>query len=141
MKNLVVLNFFDKCQKNHDVRRNAGERMKKSFRIKKNSDFQRVFKEGKSVANRQFVLYILEKKEQEHFRIGLSVSKKLGNAVKRNQIKRYIRQSFMEFEQKVKDGRDYVIIARRPTAEMDFHMIKRSLEHVLKVGKSFRHDH
>ncbi|MBS4218195.1 ribonuclease P protein component [Bacillus sp. FJAT-49711] len=112
--------------------------MKKAFRIKKNLDFQEVFKKGKSVANRQFVIYILKKEELEYFRIGLSVSKKIGNAVKRNQIKRYIRQAFHEFKDQVDNGKDYVIIARKPTAEMDFHEVKKSLEHVLKVGKSFK---
>ena len=104
----------------------------------KNEEFQIVFKQGRSVANRQFVLYILKKDDQEHFRIGLSVSKKIGNAVKRNEIKRYVRQSFHELEDQVLDSRDYVIIARRPTAEMDFHEVKKSLQHVLKVGKCLK---
>jgi ribonuclease P protein component len=109
--------------------------MKKDFRVKKNKEFQEAFKKGKSVANRQFVVYILKKPEQENFRIGLSVSKKIGNAVMRNQIKRYIRQSFHEFQERVQNGNDYIIIARKPTAEMDMHEVKKSLEHVLKVGK------
>ncbi|MFS0615332.1 ribonuclease P protein component [Lederbergia ruris] len=109
--------------------------MKKGFRIKKNDDFQAVFKKGKSVANRQFVVYILKKEEQENFRIGLSVSKKVGNAVKRNQIKRYIRQVFHELSPQIKRGNDYVIIARKPVAEMDYHQTKKSLQHVLRLGK------
>lgn len=112
--------------------------MKKAYRIKKNEEFQVVFKQGKSVANRQFVLYILKRQAEGHFRIGLSVSKKIGNAVKRNEIKRYVRQSFHEFEDQVLDDRDYVIIARKPTAEMDFHEVKKSLQHVLKVGKCLK---
>jgi len=112
--------------------------MKKEFRIKKNDEFQTVFKKGKSVANRQFVIYILKKEGQENFRIGLSVSKKIGNAVVRNQIKRYIRQVFYELREQVECGKDYVIIARKPTAEMDFHTVKKSLEHVLKLSKSLK---
>ena len=109
--------------------------MKKSQRIKKNEDFQTVFKKGKSFANRQFVVYCLEKKEQQDFRIGLSVGKKVGNAVMRNQVKRYIRQAFLELKEDVKDGYDYVIIARIPAATLDFHEAKKSMEHVLKVAK------
>ncbi|HEY4553744.1 MAG TPA: ribonuclease P protein component [Bacillaceae bacterium] len=112
--------------------------MKKEYRVKKNSDFQAVFKKGKSVANRQFVLYQLNKEGQDHFRIGLSVSKKIGNAVKRNQIKRYIRQVFLELKDQVEPGRDYVIIARKPAAEMDYHSVKKSLEHVLKLGRCMK---
>lgn len=109
--------------------------MKKSYRIKKNIEFQQVFKKGKSFANRQFVVYVLKKEEQQNFRIGLSVSKKIGNAVKRNEIKRYLRQSFHELEEQISNGNDYVIIARKPASEMNFHEINKSLQHVLKVAK------
>jgi ribonuclease P protein component len=112
--------------------------MKKAFRIKKNKEFQAVFQKGQSVANRQFVLYMLEKKDQAHFRIGLSVSKKIGNAVTRNRIKRYIRQVFHENKGRISPKKDYVIIARKPAAEMDYHSIKKSLEHVLRLGNSLR---
>ncbi|MGE8204775.1 ribonuclease P protein component [Heyndrickxia sp. NPDC080065] len=109
--------------------------MKKSYRIKKNIEFQHVFKKGKSFANRQFVIYVLKKRDQENFRIGLSVSKKIGNAVKRNEIKRYLRQCFTELKENIDKGNDYVIIARKPAAEMNFHEVKSSLQHVLKVAK------
>src|SRR3954464_659525 len=109
--------------------------MKKEFRIKKNNDFQAAFKKGRSFANRQFVVYSLEKEGQDFFRIGLSVSKKIGNAVTRNRVKRYVRQSILELHDLVSPGNDYVIIARKPTAEMDFFEVKKSLTHVLKVGK------
>lgn len=109
--------------------------MKKRQRVKKNDDFQKVFKKGKSFANRQFVIYFLEKEGQTEFRVGLSVSKKLGNAVTRNQIKRYIRQSIHELKDEVKQNMDYVIIARQPAATMDFHEVKQSLQHVLRIAK------
>jgi ribonuclease P protein component len=109
--------------------------MKKELRIKKNKEFQEAFQKGQSFANRQFVVYSLKKEDQEQFRIGLSVSKKMGNAVIRNQIKRYIRQSILELSDQLLKGNDYVIIARKPTAEMDFFEVKKSLTHVLKVGK------
>ena len=111
--------------------------MKKRRRIKKNEDFQKVFKKGKSVANRQFVIYSYHKPDQHEFRIGLSVGKKLGNAVKRNQIKRNIRQAFLEMKDELKNDRDYVIIARHQAAELDFHETKKSLQHVLRIAKAF----
>ncbi|OLS41365.1 ribonuclease P protein component [Bacillus sp. MRMR6] len=109
--------------------------MKKELRIKKNKEFQEAFQKGRSFANRQFVVYVLTKENQEDFRIGLSVSKKIGNAVMRNQIKRYIRQAVFELSDQLTPGLDYVIIARKPLAEMDFFELKKSLIHVLKVGK------
>ncbi|MCP3032229.1 ribonuclease P protein component [Halobacillus sp. A1] len=108
--------------------------MKKTYRIKKNKEFQKVFQHGQSFANRQLVLYYL-KKDQSHFRIGLSVSKKIGHAVMRNQIKRYLRQAFHELEENIKPEYDLVVIARKPTHQMDFHEIKSSLTHVLYKSK------
>lgn len=112
--------------------------MNKKQRIKKNEEFQKVFKKGKSFANRQFVVYCLPKEEQTHFRIGLSVGKKVGKAVTRVQIKRYIRQAFLELKDDVKQNMDYVIIARIPAANLNFHETKKSLEHVLKIAKVLR---
>jgi ribonuclease P protein component len=109
--------------------------MKKELRVKKNKEFQEAFQKGQSFANRQFVVYSLKKADQDYFRIGLSVSKKIGNAVTRNQIKRYIRQAVFELSDLLAPGNDYVIIARKPAAEMDFFEVKKSLTHVFKVGK------
>ncbi len=109
--------------------------MNKRQRIKKNEDFQKVFKRGKSFANRQFVVYCLAKEEQEAFRVGLSVGKKIGNAVMRVQIKRYIRQTFLELKDDLRNDMDYVIIARIPAAKLDFHETKKSLEHILNISK------
>lgn len=111
--------------------------MNKRNRIKKNEEFQEVFKSGNSVANRQFVIYMLERSDQSELRIGLSVSKKIGKAVIRNRIKRYIRQTFIEIKDDLKQNTDYVIIARMPTAEMNFQDTKKSLVHVLKIAKAF----
>ncbi|MCG3087372.1 ribonuclease P protein component [Sporosarcina cyprini] len=112
--------------------------MRKRQRIKKNEEFQKVFKSGKSFANRQFVVYVLRKEEQTEFRIGLSVGKKIGNAVKRNQIKRYIRQAFLELKDELRNDADYVIIARHQAANLDFHETKKSLQHVLRIAKVLR---
>jgi ribonuclease P protein component len=106
--------------------------MKKKYRIKKNEEFQKVFQNGKSTANRQFVIYVLDKPDQPYFRIGLSVSKKLGKAVVRNRIKRYIRQVFLEMKEEIAPGKDYVIIARMPVSEMGYFEVKKSLMHVFK---------
>lgn len=69
---------------------------------------------------------MLEKEEQEAFRIGLSVSKKVGNAVTRVQVKRYIRQAFLEIKDEVRQDMDYVIIARTQAATIDFHETKKA---------------
>jgi len=105
--------------------------MKKKFRIKKNEEFQYIFEHGKSFANRQLVIYYLVRPNQDHIRVGLSVGKRIGNAVTRNQIKRYLRQAFQEMEQVIKETHDIVIIARNPAKDMGYEDIKGSLQHLL----------
>lgn len=109
--------------------------MNKQQRIKKNKEFQHVFKKGKSFANRQFIVYLL-KSDQPEFRLGLSVSKKVGNAVTRNRVKRFIRQAFLELKEELLPNADYVIIARPQAANLDYHESRKSLEHVLKIARA-----
>jgi ribonuclease P protein component len=113
----------------------VGVIMKKEYRIKANKEFQQIYKNGKSFANRQFIIYKYKNQDIDHFRIGLSVSKKIGNAVIRNRVKRYIRQVFTELKDDINDQYDYIIIARKPVAEMDFFQVKKSLIHVMKIAK------
>ncbi|SFA42704.1 ribonuclease P protein component [Parageobacillus thermantarcticus] len=114
--------------------------MKKKYRIKKNEEFQEVFQRGTSMANRQFVIYMLDRPGQPYFRIGLSVSKKLGKAVVRNRIKRYIRQVFLEMKDDILPGKDYVIIARIPAADMTYFEVKSSLLHVLRKAGALKRE-
>ncbi|MCI4140073.1 ribonuclease P protein component, partial [Bacillus vallismortis] len=76
--------------------------MKKRNRLKKNVDYQKVFMHGTSVANRLFVLYTLDQPENYELRVGLTVSKKIGNAVMRNRIKLLIRQAFLVEKERLK---------------------------------------
>ncbi|CQR23679.1 ribonuclease P [Streptococcus varani] len=110
--------------------------MKKSYRVKREQDFNQIFSQGKSVANRKFVVYRLPK-DQPHFRVGLSVSKKLGNAVTRNRIKRKIRHVLIECQpQLVTD--DFVIIARKGVEELTYRETKQNLLHVLKLANLYQ---
>lgn len=109
--------------------------MRKSYRVKTESDFQRVFNYGKSFANRYYVVYALHKSNQYHFRVGLSVSKKIAHtAVKRNQIKRYIRQSILELKPYLASNIDFLVIARKPSVEIDMLKTKSNLIHVFKLA-------
>ncbi|GAF66341.1 ribonuclease P [Bacillus sp. TS-2] len=112
--------------------------MKKEQRIKKNDEFSLVFNEGVSIANRQFVIYALSKEGQELFRLGLSVSKKIGNAVTRNRVKRMIRAFFQENRERLHSHYDYVVIARKPVSNMTYSEVESSLNHVLRKGRYFQ---
>ncbi|HEO2930187.1 TPA: ribonuclease P protein component [Streptococcus agalactiae] len=106
--------------------------MKKTYRVKSDKDFQMIFSRGKNVANRKFVIYYLEK-EQKHFRVGISVSKKLGNAVVRNAIKRKIRHVLLSQKTALQDY-DFVVIARKGVEELDYQALEKNLIHVLKIA-------
>lgn len=111
-------------------------KMKKAYRVKSEKDFQNVFNEGNSKANRQFVVYTLPKSGQKHFRVGISVGKKIGNAVIRNQVKRRIRHALMELDKEhvFNHELDFILIARNPASQMDYFEIKKSLLHVLSLA-------
>ena len=79
--------------------------------LKKYGDFQRVYKRGRSYANKYLIMYVLKQDVQEN-RIGISVSKKVGNSVVRHRITRLIRESYRLNEQKFVGGLDIVVIAR-----------------------------
>ena len=111
--------------------------LRKSFRVKKEKDCNAIFQEGKSVANRKFVVYRLENSEQ-HFRVGLSVSKKLGNAVTRNQIKRRIRHVLITHKDQIIENLDFVVIARKGVEEMNYTELEKNLLHVLRLANIYQ---
>ena len=80
--------------------------------IKKNEDFKMVYQQGKSYANKYLVMYV-KKSESETGRIGISVSKKIGNSVVRHRIARLIRESYRLSESKFHSGWDMVVVARQ----------------------------
>ncbi len=97
--------------------------------LKKYGDFQRVYKKGRSYANKYLIMYILEQDTQKN-RIGISVSKKVGNSVVRHRITRLIRESYRLNESKFVDGLDLVVIARPGAKERNFFEIESALLHL-----------
>ncbi|WP_061911574.1 ribonuclease P protein component, partial [Streptococcus cristatus] len=98
--------------------------MRKNYRVKSEKDFKAIFKAGQNFANRKFVVYKLEK-EQRHFRVGISVSKKLGNAVVRNSIKRKIRHVLIQHRADLTKD-DFVVIARKGVETLDYHQVEQN---------------
>ena len=97
--------------------------------LKKNQDFQNVYKYGKSYANRYFVMYVL-KNGQEKNRIGISVSKKVGNSVVRHHITRLVRESYRLQEDMFNSGLDIVVIARVAAKNTNYHEVESALLHL-----------
>ena len=99
--------------------------------LKKNRDFQLIYKEGRSRANRYLVLYVRENGLTKN-RFGVSVSKKVGKSVVRSRVTRLIRESYRLTEEQIAKGYDIVVIARVFANGASFQEIDHSLKHLLK---------
>lgn len=84
--------------------------------LSNNRDFRRMYAKGKSVASPLLVTYVM-KNRLGYNRLGITASKKVGNAVKRNRARRIIKQAYFETEQLLGRGYDIVLVARGRTVE------------------------
>ena len=107
-----------------------------TYPLKKNSDFSNVYKKGRSRANRFFIMYAL-KNGSDNNRIGVSVSKKVGNSVVRHKIKRLVKESYRLHEKMFNSGLDIVVIARNGAADLGFKDVESALLHLLKLHKIY----
>lgn len=98
----------------------------------KNKDFQIIYKKGKSYANKYLVMYVLENNKEEN-RLGISVSKKVGNSVVRHRITRLIRESYRLQESKFQNGYDIVVVARTASKDKTYVEIESALLHLGKL--------
>ena len=107
--------------------------MIRSESLKKNQDFKVVYQNGTSYANRLLVMYVLKNQHMKN-RLGISVSKKVGNSVVRHRLTRLIRESYRLNETDFDSNLDIVVVARascadssaRTSPEADSHMMFRS---------------
>ena len=93
--------------------------------LKKNQDFQSVYRKGRSYANKLLVMYVLEN-NMERNRLGISVSKKVGNSVVRHHVTRLVRESYRLQENIFNSGLDIVVVARGCARDASYHMIEDS---------------
>jgi ribonuclease P protein component len=87
-------------------------------RLSRSAEFERVYRHGRSVANRQLVLYTFPNASTQRPRLGLSVSRKVGGAVQRNKVKRLLREAFAHAQGELVAGQDMVVVARPPAGEL-----------------------
>jgi len=96
---------------------------RKRRRLSRSGDFDRVYRDGSSHANRYLVLYRFPRGSGgetggEGLRLGISVGRKVGGAVQRNRVKRVLRESFWEVAGELPTDHDFVLVARRDMAEL-----------------------
>ena len=103
--------------------------MEYSDSLKKNNEFQRVYRKGTSQANRYLVMYVLKNGHMEN-RLGISVSKKVGNSVVRHRVTRLIRESYRLNERSFRQGLDIVVVARPNAKDKSYQEIESALMHL-----------
>ena len=111
--------------------------MKFSESLKKNKDFQFVYRNGRSCGNRLLVLYVYPAGNGRN-RLGISVSKKVGNSVVRHHLARLIRESYRLHEEEFVDGLDMIVIARQSAKESSFFEIERALLHLARKQSALK---
>lgn len=111
--------------------------MKFSESLKKNKDFQVVYRNGKSYANKYLVMYVMEN-GLERNRIGISASKKVGNSVVRHHLARLIRENYRILEENFQCGYDIIIVVRVSAKEITFADMKSALIHLGKLHNIYK---
>jgi ribonuclease P protein component len=97
----------------------GGAARRRTGRLSRSAEFDRVYRQGRSVANRYLVLYAFPRDAvEEPVRIGLSVGRKVGGAVARNQLKRLLREACQLQAAALPAGHDIVVVARPPAREL-----------------------
>jgi ribonuclease P protein component len=97
----------------------GGRRRARRQRLSRSAEFDRVYREGRSYANRHLVLYSFPREEAvDEPRLGVSVGRKVGGAVERNRVKRLLREAFWRVSETLPDGHDFVVVARPDVGEL-----------------------
>jgi len=106
--------------------------MKYSESLKKNEDFKNVYNKGTSKGNKYLVMYVV-RNDQNINRLGISVSKKVGNSVVRHHLTRLLRESYRLHEDMFSSGLDIAVVVKTGAAECGYHEIESALLHLAKL--------
>jgi len=110
--------------------------LKKEYRIKKTKEYENIYKYGKKFPGKYIIVFIRENNLKNH-RFGVVTSKKIGNAVKRNQIKRQLRAVISGKIDEIKGHNDIVIVARYNAADAAFKNLERDFSIVMRRAGLF----
>ena len=113
--------------------------MQFSESLKKNHQFLSVYRGGKSYANKYMIMYVMENGTQRN-RVGISVSKKVGNSVVRHRLTRLVRESYRLHEGMFNSGLDVVIVLRPSAAAIGYQEAESALLHLVKLHKIIHED-
>lgn len=107
--------------------------MKRFHSLKNNSEFSEVYNNGKSYGNKLLIMYILKKEDQGgKCKIGISVSKKVGNSVVRHRLTRLVRESYRLHECEFNSSLNMVVVLRKEAKDKTFHEIEDAFLHLCR---------
>jgi len=109
----------------------AGQRLPRRMRLVRRSEFEAVYRSGRRRASKHFVVFGLPS-ALPHCRFGISVKRTLGNAVRRNRIRRRTREILRRLRPEIQTGWDIVVHPRGPVATEDFTALYRELHALLR---------
>lgn len=110
--------------------------MKKENRLKKRKEFAYIFKKGEGISSKYLVLTFVKSKLKT-YKVGFSCGKKVGIAVVRNKVKRRIKEAVYFYRNNIKNGYNYIFVAKQNSANASFEEIKHDVEYLLKKSDTF----
>ena len=107
--------------------------MEKEYRLRSNDDFIKVYKKGKKYWNRNLILYV-RKNGLKYSRVGFSITKKVGNSVVRNKIRRRMKEIYRLNFDNIKVGYDIIFIPKKNTVDINYKDLEKAMLHIFKKG-------
>ena len=107
--------------------------MDKIYRLRSNMEFKKAYSGGKSYWNRNLVLYV-RKNDVGNTRVGYSITKKIGNSVVRNKIRRRMKEIYRLKFDGIKAGYDLIIIPKKNVVDISYRDLESAMVHILKIS-------
>lgn len=108
--------------------------------LKNKRDFQIVYQNGRSFANRYLVMYVFPLKSKQEKKVGFAAGKKLGNAVIRNRVKRLLRESYRMEQSKIVDDVWLLLVGRKAAVDVKQPVIEKAFLNLLKKAGLFKQE-
>lgn len=107
--------------------------MDKVYSLRKNIEFKKVYRHGKNYWNRNLILYV-KKNDYGYNRVGYSITKKVGNSVVRNSIRRKLKEIYRLNVQNLNSGYDLIFIPKKNTVDITYQELESAMLHILKIS-------